>query len=130
MNQLRETVDQKLQHNQDESATKLAQVREELAKTLKDYNATLASSIGGLGQLQKTQLEAVSAQLDKLASTTEQKLDGLQTGMTATLKSLQADHTKQLEQVRASVDEKLQGAEKRLGEAFKQVSERLNSRSS
>src|SRR5207302_3102539 len=36
------------------------------------------------------------------------------------------DNSKQLEQMRATVDEKLQGTlEKRLGESFKQVSERL-----
>jgi DNA recombination protein RmuC len=42
------------------------------------------------------------------------------------LKEIQDDNAKQLEEMRAVVDEKLQGTlEKRLGESFKQVSERL-----
>ena len=42
------------------------------------------------------------------------------------LQAIQADNAKQLDQMRATVDEKLQGTlEKRLGESFKQVSERL-----
>jgi DNA recombination protein RmuC len=39
---------------------------------------------------------------------------------------MQVDNAKQLDQMRQTVDEKLQGTlEKRLGESFKQVSERL-----
>jgi DNA recombination protein RmuC len=42
------------------------------------------------------------------------------------LQSMQMDNARQLEQMRQTVDEKLQGTlEKRLGESFKQVSERL-----
>jgi len=42
------------------------------------------------------------------------------------LQSIQVDNAKQLEQMRQTVDEKLQGTlERRLGESFKQVSERL-----
>jgi DNA recombination protein RmuC len=42
------------------------------------------------------------------------------------LRTLQEDNTRQLEKMRATVDEKLQTTlEKRLGESFKQVSERL-----
>ena len=42
------------------------------------------------------------------------------------LKSIQEDNAKNLEQMRQTVDEKLQGTlEKRLGESFKLVSERL-----
>ena len=46
--------------------------------------------------------------------------------MESNLKSIQTDNAKQLEQMRQTVDEQLQGTlEKRLGESFKQVSERL-----
>ena len=42
------------------------------------------------------------------------------------LKQLQEDNSKQLDRMRATVDEKLQGTlEKRLGESFKLVSDRL-----
>ena len=42
------------------------------------------------------------------------------------LQELQADNTEKLEKIRATVEEKLHSTlEKRLGESFKQVSERL-----
>ena len=42
------------------------------------------------------------------------------------LKQLQEDNSQQIEKMRATVDEKLQGTlEKRLGESFKLVSDRL-----
>jgi DNA recombination protein RmuC len=50
----------------------------------------------------------------------------VQTTVEARLKQIQEDNSRQLDQMRATVDEKLQGTlEKRLGESFKQVSERL-----
>ena len=59
--------------------------------------------------------DSLNKQLDKVRDLLEQKL-----------KSLQDDNARQLEEMRKTVDEKLQGTlEKRLGESFKLVSERL-----
>jgi DNA recombination protein RmuC len=53
-------------------------------------------------------------------------LEGVRGVVDLRLKQLQEDNTGQLEKMRATVDEKLQGTlEKRLGESFKLVSERL-----
>jgi DNA recombination protein RmuC len=53
-------------------------------------------------------------------------LETLQLRIETQLKSLQEGNEKKLEQMRATVDEKLQSTlEKRLGESFKQVSDRL-----
>ena len=53
-------------------------------------------------------------------------LEGVRSIVDLRLKQLQEDNTGQLEKMRATVDEKLQGTlEKRLGESFKLVSERL-----
>ena len=50
----------------------------------------------------------------------------VRTAVEEKLKAIQEDNTKSLEQMRQTVDEKLQGTlEKRLGESFKLVSERL-----
>jgi len=67
-----------------------------------------------------------SAQLTRLTESNEQKLDGLRNVVEQRLTAIQGDNAKQLEQMRATVDEKLQGTlDKRLGESFKQVGERL-----
>jgi DNA recombination protein RmuC len=53
-------------------------------------------------------------------------LEGVRAIVDLRLKQLQEDNSKQIDKMRATVDEKLQGTlEKRLGESFKLVSERL-----
>jgi len=53
-------------------------------------------------------------------------LEGVRAIVDLRLKELQQDNAKQIDKMRATVDEKLQGTlEKRLGESFKLVSERL-----
>src|SRR6266478_6206578 len=53
-------------------------------------------------------------------------LEGVRSIIDLRLKQLQEDNAKQIDKIRATVDEKLQGTlEKRLGESFKLVSDRL-----
>jgi len=61
-----------------------------------------------------------------MARLNEEKLETMRKTLETQLRSLQEDNTRKLEQMRATVDEKLQSTlDKRLGESFKQVSERL-----
>jgi DNA recombination protein RmuC len=63
----------------------------------------------------KTQREELTKSLEAVRSTVDSRL-----------KQLQEDNSKQIDKMRATVDEKLQGTlEKRLGESFKLVSDRL-----
>lgn len=109
-----------------ESATGAKQLREEVVTTLNEIAKTMARTIGELTGAQQSQLEAMSAQLGKLAESNEKKLEAVRGTVEARLQSLQGDNAARLEQMRATVEEKLQGTlDKRLGESFKQVSERL-----
>jgi DNA recombination protein RmuC len=75
---------------------------------------------------QKDQLAIFSGQLKTLTEHNVQKLDKINETVEKKLASLQEDNNKKLEQMRATVDEKLHDTlEKRLGESFKIVSERL-----
>ncbi|MFL6536835.1 MAG: DNA recombination protein RmuC [Chthoniobacterales bacterium] len=66
-------------------------------------------------QSAKAQREELSASIEKVRSVVDLRL-----------KELQQDNAQQIDKMRATVDEKLQGTlEKRLGESFKLVSERL-----
>jgi DNA recombination protein RmuC len=79
-------------------------IREEMARG-REENANAA----------KTQRGELTASLESVRGVVDQRL-----------KQLQEDNTGQLERMRATVDEKLQGTlEKRLGESFKLVSDRL-----
>jgi DNA recombination protein RmuC len=76
--------------------------------------------------MQKNMLDSFSKQLGDMTKLNEAKIETLRQTIEDRLKALQEDNTRKLEQMRAVVDEKLQVTlEKRLGESFKQVSERL-----
>ena len=65
---------------------------------------------------------AAKTQRDELTAS----LEGVRSIVDVRLKQLQEDNSKQIDKMRATVDEKLQGTlEKRLGESFKLVSDRL-----
>jgi DNA recombination protein RmuC len=70
--------------------------------------------------------ETFATQTGKLTESNEQRLESLRSIVDLRLKQLQEDNSKQIDKMRATVDEKLQGTlEKRLGESFKLVSDRL-----
>jgi len=76
--------------------------------------------------MQKDQLDSFSRQLADMTKLNEAKLENMRQTVAEQLRTLQEDNSRKLEQMRAVVDEKLQSTlEKRLGESFKQVSERL-----
>ncbi len=137
LERVRDTVEQRLQVINGESTRKLEQLRQESAESTKQmrdstssslqrFNDSVLNTLTTISDLQKKELETFSVQLSKLTESNEQRLDTLRTTVEEKLKALQEDNARQLDQMRATVDEKLQGTlEKRLGESFKQVSERL-----
>ena len=109
-----------------ESATGAKQLREEVVVTLKSISETMAKTMRDLAIAENVQLEALSSVIGKLSDSNEKKLETIRVTVENKLQSIQNDNAKQLDQMRQTVDEKLQGTlEKRLGESFKQVSERL-----
>ena len=104
----------------------MARNREEQSRSLKDFNESLLNRITENAAAQKGQLEIFSQQLTNLTSQNIQKLDKILETIDLHLRNLQEDHNRQLELIRKTVDEKLQDTlEKRLGESFRLVSERL-----
>jgi len=104
----------------------MARNREEQSRSLKDFNESLLNRITENAAAQKGQLEIFSQQLTNLTSQNIQKLDKILETIDLHLRNLQEDHNRQLELIRKTVDEKLQDTlEKRLGESFRLVCERL-----
>ncbi|MEX2206998.1 MAG: DNA recombination protein RmuC [Myxococcota bacterium] len=94
-------------------------VRQEL-RTGRDDAAKAASEL----RLELT--TQLTSQLKGLTDSNEQRLDRLRIALDTQLKQLQEGNEQKLDEMRKTVDEKLQGTlEKRLGESFKLVSERL-----
>ena len=112
--------------NRKETAHSQQQARQELGSALKSSSDSLQMRMVDNIRMQKDQLDSFSKQLVAMAKLNEEKLEAMRQTIETQLRAIQEDNTKKLEQMRATVDEKLQSTlEKRLGESFKQVSERL-----
>ncbi|MBA2422574.1 MAG: DNA recombination protein RmuC [Chitinophagales bacterium] len=87
----------------------------DLNMSLKDFSERQRENFNNLIQTENTQTAATATKLDAMRDTVEKKIAALQEG-----------NEKKLEEMRKTVDEKLHDTlEKRLGESFKLVSERL-----
>ena len=112
--------------NRRESAGSAHQSRQEIGSILKSSSDSQLRQMSEVAGMQKDQLDSFSKQLLALTRLNEDKLESLRKTIEAQLRAMQEDNSRKLEQMRAVVDEKLQSTlEKRLGDSFKQVSERL-----
>jgi DNA recombination protein RmuC len=94
------------------AATELAKRLETIDRSLRDEFSRNREEAGAAAKNQREELA--------------RSLEGVRSIVDVRLRQLQDDNAQQIDKMRATVDEKLQGTlEKRLGESFKLVSERL-----
>ena len=109
-----------------EAATHAREGRTETLTILKQGNETLLNGLNVLGQNQGERLQNFADTISKLTASNEAKLEDVRKTVEAKLKELREDNGLRLEEMRRTVDEKLQTTlEKRLGESFQLVSDRL-----
>ena len=120
------TQREELARGREEAQTIGRQGREESLNAVKALGDGLLQRMSELAGMQKNQLEIFADQLKNLTSTNDSRMEKMRETLQNRLQAIQEDNAKQLEQMRATVDEKLHDTlEKRLGESFKLVSERL-----
>ena len=113
------SIKDEFRRNRDETASSSKQTREEISDSILKRMSEIAN-------MQKDQLTTFSNQLTQLTGSNEDKLDKMRETIETKIRHLQDENSKKLDEMRATVDEKLQTTlEKRLGESFKQVSDRL-----
>jgi len=145
---IRASVEDDLRKGREEAGSAARSLREEvtgnisalgdsLAKGQKALTETLsrdqlalregvANALTGQAKLQQEQLSGFSRQLKEMEKSNTESLERVRATLDTRVRQLQEDNEKKLEEMRKTVDEKLQGTlEKRLGESFKLVSERL-----
>jgi DNA recombination protein RmuC len=123
---LEKVIKNEIAANRKETALGAQQARQELGSAVKSSSESIQQRMVENIRIQKDQLDSFSKQLMAMAKLNEEKLGAMRQTIETQLRAIQEDNTKKLEQMRATVDEKLQTTlEKRLGESFKQVSERL-----
>ncbi len=119
-------VKEEIALNRGETARNSKDVREELSRYLKDSSDSLLKRMTENAGMQKDQLDSFSKLLGDMTKLHEEKFNAMRGTLENQLRSLQEDNSRKLDQMRVIVDEKLQSTlEARLGESFKQVSERL-----
>lgn len=112
--------------NRMENKTESKAGREELVQHLNRFNEAVVRRIHENQASQLAQLDSFAKRLDRLTRVNEEKFEGLRISVEIKLKELQQDNRQKLEEMRKTVDEKLNDTlEKRLGESFRIVSERL-----
>jgi len=122
-----DNIENEFKRNREETAQNSKLVREEVGKSVRDMGDQLSKRIGDISERQKDQLELVEDRLKSLTKTNEDKFDKLKDQVSTQLSELQDKNEKKLEEMRNTVDEKLHSTlEKRLGESFKLVSDRLD----
>ncbi|MBL7823163.1 MAG: DNA recombination protein RmuC [Saprospiraceae bacterium] len=108
-------IDTNSKENRNELKENLETFKNELNNALKDYKERLREQFTEFERSQKTQNVAIS-----------EKISELKLSLEKSVKTMQDGNEKKLEEMRKTVDEKLnETLEKRLGESFKQVSDRL-----
>lgn len=127
---LQSAVDERQVRLQTAIDTKLTAIGERTDQRLSDVDGALRSQSQQLreetGTAFKNLGDSVLLTLNGISQEQKQELQGLKTTVDARLATIQEENEKKLEQMRQTVDEKLQGTlEARLGESFKQVSDRL-----
>ncbi|MGA2854503.1 MAG: DNA recombination protein RmuC [Verrucomicrobiota bacterium] len=130
LNSVRETVEKQLKEGRSEQTQRLADAVKSLEQKFEALKSATEAKLESSSQQQSGALKdsrnELAATLSKMAEQTGKELDKLKGAVEAKLTQIQTDNSAKLEEMRKTVDEKLQGTlEKRLGESFKLVSDRL-----
>jgi DNA recombination protein RmuC len=127
---VRETVEKQLAAGRDEQSRRLGESTNSLENKFRELRSTTDSRLEQMAEKQQGALKdsrtELGTALTQLSQRIESRLEQLRLAVEQKLEKIQTDNAAQLEQMRRTVDEKLQGTlDKRLGESFKLVSDRL-----
>ncbi|MCB0746609.1 MAG: DNA recombination protein RmuC [Ignavibacteriales bacterium] len=123
---LEDNIEDEFKRNREETLQNSKLVREEVGNSVRLLGDQLSNRIKDISDRQKDQLELVETRLKSLTQSNEEKSDKLKDQVSKQLTEIQEKNEKKLEEMRITVDEKLHSTlEKRLGESFKLVSDRL-----
>lgn len=112
--------------NRKELADSEKRLREEISVLFKGFGDPVERRITEFTATQNKNFEGFSTKLSELIEKNETRMENIKIAVEKKLDGIQKDNTEKLEAMRQTVDEKLHATlEKRLGESFKIVSDRL-----
>lgn len=126
IDRVRKTLDERVGQLQEGNEKKFTEIRGAMADGLKMAGETIVKATDGMAKAQQEKLDGVARQLKELNTNNQGAIERVRTTLDARVKELQTNNEKKLDEMRKTVDEKLHDTlEKRLGESFKLVSDRL-----
>ncbi|MGM9986251.1 MAG: DNA recombination protein RmuC [Bacillaceae bacterium] len=115
-----------IRFSRQEQTTTLRENREEIGSNMNQLTRINLQHHNEMNRTYKTFEETILIKVEKLMQTMEGKLEKINETLTNHLTNLQESNASKLEEMRKTVDEKLHDTlEKRLGDSFKLVSDRL-----
>ncbi len=112
--------------SRDDSTKTARELREEVSAAQKASSDSLVNTVVAMGKAQQDNFVSVERRIKDLTDSNETRIEKLRHTFETQMNLMQQSNEKKLDQMRQTVDEKLQSTlEKRLGESFKQVSDRL-----
>lgn len=113
--------------NRKELADSIKGLREELSGLFKGFGDSVDKRMSDFSTIQNKNFDNFSIKFTDLVDKNDLKMEKIRDVVEKKLESIQKDNTEKLESMRATVDEKLHATlEKRFGESFKLVSDRLD----
>jgi DNA recombination protein RmuC len=123
---IRRAIQERLESMQQGNAQQLDAIRLTIDGRSKESHETLIRTLTEIQGRQNEQIEAFRTELERLTGSTAERIEAIRKTLQERLEAIQQNNTQQLESIRLTVDEKLnETLEKRLGESFRQVSDRL-----
>jgi DNA recombination protein RmuC len=112
--------------NRTETSISSKETREEIARAIKNFGDSIDRRIFSLTEAQSKNFDAFSDKLSEVIEKNDKRMEHVRETIEKRLDTIQKDNSEKLEKMRETVDEKLHATlEKRLGESFKLVSDRL-----
>lgn len=125
-NSAEKTLREELRQGREDTNKAARELRGEITAGMMSANDMLSTTLTSLGQLQQNQLDGMTKQLKDMTEGNQGSLASIRNALDSRVKELQEGNEKKLEEMRKTVDEKLHNTlEKRLGESFQLVSDRL-----
>lgn len=121
-----ESTTRQLESMQRKTGDMARENREELTAAMKTFQDGFEKNVHEFNQLQRQKFGDLTSRQEEQVRSAEQRLDRMRELLEQKINEIRHENNVKLEQMRETVDEKLHKTlEHRLGESFKQVSERL-----
>lgn len=117
---------QELHQLSEMQAARLLQAMDQRSRDEQQRFDYLSNRLDSFGETQERRLHRVEETLNEKLSQNESRMERMQDSLSRNVRGLQEENSKKLEEMRLTVDEKLHATlDKRLGESFSLVNERL-----